>query len=101
MEVQASDELIIERGLYDLIDTELYSNTDAPVSMRIGLESDSPIFTPKIDSCMPPEVIGVPRELMRELDLGSHDRVSIFILNPKQSVLFNNSMKLGSLPERE
>lgn len=79
----------IERGLYDLINREIYTNTDAPVTMRLSLDG-GPRFIPETENAMPTDVIGMPTEMLDELDIHpSTEDMSVFILKPKHAYLFH------------
>jgi len=78
----------IERGLYDLINRKIYSNTDAPVTMRLSL-SGGPRFAPETENGMPTDVIGIPTEILDEAGVHpSTENTSIFILKPKHAYRF-------------
>jgi len=79
----------IERGLYDLINRKIYTNTDAPVTMRLTLDG-GPRFAPETENAMPTDVIGMPTEMLD--DVGIHpsaEDISVFILKPKHAYLFH------------
>lgn len=79
----------IERGLYDLINREIYTNTDAPVTMRLTLDG-GPRFTPETENAMPTDVIGMPTEMLDEVGVHpSAEDISVFILKPKHAYLFH------------
>jgi hypothetical protein len=81
----------IERGLYDLINRNIYSNTDAPVTMRLTLDK-GPRFTPETENGMPTDVIGVPSDILDEMSIHpSTEDVSVFILKPKHAYLYQQS----------
>ena len=82
----------IERGLYDLINRKVYQETTAPITMRLSLDRGTR-FTPAAENAMPPDVIGVPEQMLT--DAGVHpadDNTSVFVLNPKQAYRFNQTM---------
>jgi hypothetical protein len=79
----------IERGLYDLISRKIYTNTDAPVTMRLTLDG-GPRFMPHTEGAMPTDVIGMPTDMLD--DVGIHpsaEDISVFILKPKHAYLFH------------
>lgn len=79
----------IERGLYDLIEQEIYSNTNVPVTMRLTLDG-GPRFTPDSENGMPTDVIGMPTEMLDDTDIHpSSENISVFILKPKHAYLFH------------
>jgi hypothetical protein len=79
----------IERGLYDLISRNIYTQTDAPVTMRLGLDEGS-TFRPTGENGMPTDVIGLPTEFLDSIGVHpSAEGVSIFILKPKNAYMFS------------
>lgn len=60
--LEYEDGPVIERGLYDFIDRELY---DSPISVmvRLGM-SESTRFAVSAERSIPREVIGIPSELV-------------------------------------
>jgi hypothetical protein len=81
----------IERGLYDLINREIYYKTDAPVTMRLGLNADAPTFEPSAENGMPTDVLGVPTDLLDMAGIHpSAESVSVFIYKPEAAYLFQD-----------
>lgn len=79
----------IERGLYDLINRRIYSNTDAPVTMRLTLDEGTR-FTPDVENAMPTDVIGMPTSMLDDVNVHpSAERTSVFILKPKHAYFFH------------
>ena len=75
----------IERGLYDLINRKIYSNTDAPVTMRVTLDA-GPKFSPSTENGMPTDVIGLPTNMLDKLGVHpSSENINVFILKPKHA----------------
>lgn len=56
---------VIEQGLYDFIDEELYSLEDVPVMMRMGLDA-GPVFGVESESAVPRDVLALPQEMIDE-----------------------------------
>lgn len=89
----------IERGLYDLINREIYTQTDAPVTMRIGLDA-GPTFQPDAENGVPTDVLAAPTELLDQAGIHpSAENVSVFIYKPHAAYLFSEQMSLGNTPE--
>lgn len=66
MDVQPySDGPVIDRGLYDFINRELYYDSDSPVMMRLGLDS-STLFGVTGEPGVPRDVLAMPEELIDE-----------------------------------
>lgn len=85
----------IEQGLYDFINRKFYYATDAPVTMRVGLDG-GPMFAPSAESSIPTNVVGLP---IAELDKSnvhpSADNVAVFILKPEFAYMFNQAETIG------
>ena len=85
----------IERGLYDFIARKFYSQTDTPVTMRVGLDA-GPLFRPSAESSIPKDVLGLPLSEIEASSIHpSDDSVSVFVLKPEFAYLFNSSLKMG------
>lgn len=85
----------IEQGLYDLINRKIYTQTDAPVTMRIGLDA-GPTFQPEAENGVPTDVLAMPTELLDEAGVHpSAESVSVFIYKPHAAYLFSEKMGLG------
>lgn len=83
---------VIERGLYDLIARRIYDTTDAPVTMRLGLDA-GPRFTPVAENGVPTDVIGLPESLLIEADVHpGDDNANVFLLKPSAAYRFNQTM---------
>lgn len=96
MSVQPYDEgPTIERGLYDFIARRFYKKTDAPVTMRVGLEG-GPMFKPSAESGIPTNVLGLPIDQIEASSIHpSDDSVAVFVLKAEFAYMFNQSMALG------
>lgn len=87
---------IIERGLYDIISRRIYDTTDAPVTMRLGLDA-GPRFTPVAENGVPTDVIGLPDSVISDADVHpSDDNANVFLLKPAAAYRFNQSMDPAS-----
>lgn len=85
----------IEQGLYDYISRKIYSQTDAPVTMRVGLD-EGPMFSPQAESGIPTNVLGLPLSEIEDSNIHpSDDNVAVFVLKPEFSYLFNSAEVLG------
>lgn len=91
----------IEAELFDYIDNKLYASTDAPILMR---GQNGSYFEVMSDFCMPGDVIGLPRELMEDLDDGvdgfresvqENVPVSFFIVKPQKAHYLTESVLGG------
>lgn len=93
MQVQPFDDgPAIERGLFDLISRRVYDTTDAPITMRLGLNK-GPRFTPEPENAMPTDVIGIPEQILDNADVHpSDDNVNVFVLKPEAAYRFNQTM---------
>lgn len=64
MDVQEYDDgPVIDTGLYDFINRELYVDTNAPVRMRVGLDAGE-TFEVGAEGAIPRDVLAVPEELV-------------------------------------
>jgi hypothetical protein len=87
---------VIERGLYDLIARRIYDTTDAPVTVRLGLDA-GPRFTPTAENGVPTNVIGLPKSLLTEAGVHPGDNsVNVFVLKPSAAYRFNQTMDPGA-----
>jgi len=85
----------IERGLYDFINREFYCQTDAPITMRIGL-SEGVHFRPTSEAAMPTDVLGLPEKFCDKIGVHpSAEEMSVFVLKPAHAYLFGQAEKLG------
>jgi hypothetical protein len=65
---------VIEQGLYDFINRELYLDESAPVMMRVGFDA-GPLFAVEAESAVPRDVLALPKEL-----IGARGTSSVFVL---------------------
>ncbi len=73
----------IEKGLYDIIDSRFYEDTDTPVTMRLGLDSDGTHFRPEPEGAMPTNVLGLPQSMLDQMKVHpSAEDVTVLILKP-------------------
>lgn len=83
----------IERGLYDMIEHRIYGQTNAPITMRLGLDAGQ-MFSPEPEGAMPTDVIGVPTTLLDSMGLHpSAEDVNVFILKPKHAYRLTQQMR--------
>lgn len=68
---------IIEQGLYDFINRNLYLDSDRPVTMRLGLDA-SASFTVGAESAVPRDVLALPASMTD--DTG---RKNVFLVKPE------------------
>lgn len=80
---------VIERGLHEFIDSELYARTDAPVMLRLGLDGE-PYFEPDVEGAIPSDHLGIPSEwLSEDVQSTAYVERDVFICKPSQSYLLN------------
>lgn len=84
---------VIQGDLYDFIDRRMYSRTNAPIMMRVGLDN-GPHFKASGEKAVPMDVLAIPRQWMDDMmvDEGWQD---VFILKPRYAYLLSQSEKLG------
>lgn len=85
----------IERGLYDFINREFYYKTDAPITMRVGMD-EGMHFQPSAEGAMPTDVLALPQSLCDTMGVHpSAEKVSVYLLKPAHAYLFGQSQKYG------
>jgi len=88
MSIQAcSDELVIDKYLYDFINREIYSQTDAPITIRFGLGAEAEHFVLDGADAVPTDVLGAPESLIDRLNLSYKERV--FLLKPEYAYMIH------------
>lgn len=87
-----SDGPVIDKYLYDFINREVYAQTDAPITMRVGLNK-GPYFSVDGEGAMPTDVLAMPQPWIDDMDLGSETE-SIFLLKPEHSFIINQTADL-------
>lgn len=83
---------VIERGLYELIARRIYDTTNAPITMRLGMDRGTR-FTPVAENGVPTDVLGLPAPLIDES--GVHpgtDAANVFVLKPAHAYRFHQTM---------
>lgn len=89
----------IEQGLYDLINRQIYHRTDAPVTMKLGMNV-GPTFQPSAENGVPTDVLGAPTELLDEAGVHpSAEDVNVFIYKPEAAYLFASDISSGDTPD--
>lgn len=95
MNVQSyKDGPVIQNGIYDFINREVYAQTDAPITMRVGLDA-GPYFHVSSESAVPTDVLALPREWIDDMDIDERERQNVFLLKPGHSYVLNQSVKLS------
>jgi hypothetical protein len=85
----------IERGLYDFINREFYYQTDAPITMRVGMNSGTH-FRPAAEGAMPTDVLGLPVDVCDSIGVHpSAESVNVYILKPAHAYLFGQTERYG------
>lgn len=83
---------VIERGLYDLINRRIYDTTNAPITMRLGLNRGTR-FTPMAENGVPTDVLGLPAALLDDSDVyQGTDTANVFVLKPAHAYRFHQTM---------
>lgn len=90
MQVQPYDDgPVIDSGLYDLLDHRVYSQTDAPVTMKLSMDNGT-YFNVGSENGVPPSVLALPEPWVNNLGVSSDGRLDkVFILKPEYSYLFH------------
>lgn len=95
MSVQPYDDgPVIQNSLYDFINREIYAQTDAPITMRVGLDQ-GPYFTVEAENAVPSDVLAMPREWMDDMEIHDQEARNVFVLKPGHSYVLNQSVKLS------
>lgn len=84
---------VIDKYLYDFINREVYAQTNAPITMRVGLNK-GPYFTVDGEGAVPTDVLAMPQEWIDDMDI-SGEAESVFLLKPEHSYFINQSVDLG------
>lgn len=85
---------IIESGLYDYIDRKIYARTNAPVTMRVGLQH-GPYFTVGSEVAVPPDVLAIPEKWIEDMNISNEETSNVFLLKPSHSYIINQSIQLS------
>lgn len=96
MQVQPyEDGPVIESDLYDFIDQSVYARTNAPITLRVGLDS-SPYFSVESENAVPTDVLAIPQSWIDDMRLhDEYGKENIFVLKPAYSYFVNQSIAIG------
>jgi len=94
MDIQpVKSEAKIEQGVYDFINRELYTDSSADITLRVGFDS-SVHFTPTAGSAMPKEVLALPESFIHSDEMMRTPRASnVFILKPQIAQLIQSEVE--------
>lgn len=89
-----SDGPVIEEGLYDLINREVYSRTTAPITMKLSLDNGT-YFNVDAERSVPTDVLAIPEEWVDNLDVEKDGRKRrVFVLKPGRAyTMMNDSVE--------
>lgn len=90
MQIQSySDGPVIESGVYDFLNEKIYSQTDAPITMKLSLNNGA-YFNVDAENTMPPSVLALPESWVENLsEVPRGHRQKVFILKPSHSHLIH------------
>lgn len=89
---------VIERQLHRYIDESVYAQTDAPVTVRVGMEAGRPYFPVSGDPGLPTDVLALPTRWIDDMNLDEPaSPQGVFILHPDYSFVVNSNMVAGEL----
>lgn len=84
-----ADGPVIDTAIYDFINREIYSNTDAPITMKLSLNNGA-YFNVGAENGVPPSVLAIPESWVENVsDLTDGKRETVFVLKPEHSSLMN------------
>lgn len=86
---------VIENGLYDYINRKIYAQTNAPITLRVGMDK-GPYFPVESEAAVPTDVLALPKEWMDDMMINASDPKSVFILKPAFSYFVNQSVNQRS-----
>lgn len=76
---------VIEQGLYDHIESNVYAQTDANPLFRVGLDTQ-PYFMVGYESAIPIDTLGIPKAWFSDFGIDhTVGTVSVFVCKPEQS----------------
>lgn len=90
MQVQPySDGPVIDAELYDFIDREVYSSTNAPITMKLSMDNGE-YFNVGAENGVPPSVLALPEPWVDNFDVDEDGRATtVFVLKPSHSYLMH------------
>lgn len=86
---------VVEQQFHDKLEKQYYSQTNAPVMFRLGLNGQ-PYFVADTEYSIPEDHMGVPREWFADNRMEEqYGEMDVFILKPTQSYLLNQCRLLS------
>lgn len=80
---------VIASTVYDYINREVYSSTDAPVTMKLSLDNGA-YFNVGAENAVPSDVLAVPKPWVEQMGVNEDGRVKkVFVLKPGHSYLMH------------
>lgn len=88
MQVQPyGDGPVIDSALYDYINREVYSQTDAPITFKLSMNNGA-YFNVAAENGVPPSVLAIPKAWVDNLDIEDNGRSrKVFVLKPGHAYL--------------
>lgn len=92
MQVQPySNGPVIESDLYDHLDSEVYKQTNAPVTFKLSMDNGA-YFNVEPENGVPPSVLALPEAWVENFDVSNDGRArKVFVLKPGHSYLLHQA----------
>lgn len=91
MQIQSYDDgPVIDSSVYDYINREVYSNTDAPITMKLSMDNGA-YFNVGAENGVPPSVLALPESWVENFVSDDGRRDTVFILKPGHSYLMHQA----------
>jgi hypothetical protein len=91
MQIQPySDGPVIDADVYDYINREVYSKTDAPITMKLSMDNGA-YFNVDAENGVPPSVLALPEAWVDNFVDDDGRRSRVFVLKPGHSYLMHQS----------
>lgn len=89
MQVQPyEDGPVIDSAVYDYINREVYSQTNAPITMKLSLDNGA-YFNVEAENGVPPSVLALPESWIDNFTDATGKRDTVFVLKPGYSYLMH------------
>ncbi len=79
---------VIDSAVYDYINREVYSQTNAPVTMKLSLNNGA-YFNVGAENGVPPSVLGLPESWAENFAEANGKLDTVFVLKPGHSYLMH------------
>lgn len=102
MQIQPyEDGPVIDATIHDYITREVYSQTDAPITMKLSLDNGA-YFNVGAENGVPPSVLALPEAWVDNFVADDGKRDTVFVLKPSHSYLMHqNNIQRRQLEDTE